>query len=139
MKRHIPHYFIRVCTIADTKSIFREILFWKIIPLTPPPPTIYAMDYPNLTVSNFMENSIGLKRVNRGAKIQLSKHRHVVHHHNSTNVKHVFCPRVILTLYSIMTPLKYHLFEYYRKWSICSFGANAPFFDKIFKSIQNST
>ena len=46
-----------------------------------------------------------------------------------------------VTLYStisIIATLKYHVFEkYYGKWSICSFGANAPFsiiFSKVFKT-----
>ena len=46
-----------------------------------------------------------------------------------------------LTLYSIITPFDYFeiscIWKYYRKWSICSFGANAPFsiiFSKVFKT-----
>ena len=38
-------------------------------------------------------------------------------------------------------PLKYHIFEkYYGKWTICSFGANAPssmIFSKAFKTQLN--
>ena len=44
----------------------------------------------------------------------------------------------ILTIYSIITPLKYQVFKKnHGKWSICSFGANAPFsiiFSKVFKT-----
>ena len=46
-----------------------------------------------------------------------------------------------LTLYSIITPSDAFeilcIWKYYGKWSICSFGANAPFsmiFFKVFKT-----
>ena len=35
-------------------------------------PSIYTMDHPDLTVSNFMENSVGLKRVKELKDIDLS-------------------------------------------------------------------
>ena len=40
---------------------FYCIIFWKILTVT----SIYTMDYPDLTESNFMENFIGLIRVNK--------------------------------------------------------------------------
>ena len=49
-------------TFAKTKSIFmeRNIYFFEIIILNS---SIYTMDHPELTVSNFIESSIGPKRV----------------------------------------------------------------------------
>ena len=55
----VLHYLLRYAN-----SIFRErnaIFFMKIITCDP---SIYTMDHPDLTVCNFMENSIGLKWVN---------------------------------------------------------------------------
>ena len=47
---------------AKKKSIFRErnTIFFESITCEP---SIYTMDHPDITVSNFMEYSIGLKRV----------------------------------------------------------------------------
>ena len=46
--------------LAKTKSIFRAIFFFEIITFDP---LINTKDHPDLIVSNFMENSIGFKRV----------------------------------------------------------------------------
>ena len=50
--------------------------------------------------------------------------------------------RVYLTRYSIITPFDAFemscIWKYYGKWSICSFGANAPFsiiFSKVFETL----
>ena len=47
---------------AQTKLIVRErnTIFFEVLTCDP---SIYTMDHPDLPVSNFMENFIGLKRV----------------------------------------------------------------------------
>ena len=53
---------------AKTKSIFRERnIYWRKKPYNP---SIYIMDLPDLTASNFMEDTIDLKRVKL---VQLNK------------------------------------------------------------------
>ena len=50
------------------------------------------------------------------------------------NVVRIGQTTYVLTFYSIIMPID--ALEYFGKWTICSFRANAPFF-YIFKSIQN--
>ena len=50
---------------AKTKSIFREKKNNIILEILTCDPSVYTMDHPDLNVSNFMEKSIGLKRVER--------------------------------------------------------------------------
>ena len=54
--------FIRVCTVCKDEFLqTKKYIFWGIITCDP---SIYTMDHPGLTVSNFMEKSIGIKWVN---------------------------------------------------------------------------
>ena len=52
------------CLLRQFQSSEKEkhFLFFEIITFDP---SIYTMDHPDLTVSNLMENPIGLKRVNQ--------------------------------------------------------------------------
>ena len=64
MQCRMMRHFIRVYTFAKTKSTFREIntfWVWKNISFDP---SVYTMDYPDITVSNLTENVIDLKMVN---------------------------------------------------------------------------
>ena len=69
MKCRIMQHFIRVCTVCWDKINLqrKKYIFQKFQPLTPQ----YIMDSLDLTVSNFMEKSIGPKRVNNVCKTTL--------------------------------------------------------------------
>ena len=59
-------HFIMVCTVPKTQSIFRERnAFLKIITCDP---SINTMGHPDLTVSNFMRNSLGYKGLTVASK-----------------------------------------------------------------------
>ena len=64
MKCRMMQHFIRVCTVK-TKSLFREsnIIYLLEIYITYDP-SIYTMEHPDFIVGSFMENSIGLKKIN---------------------------------------------------------------------------
>ena len=63
MKFQIMRHFIGLqCLLSQNQSSEKEIqYFLKIITSDT---SIYTMDHPDLTVSNFMGNTIGTKRVN---------------------------------------------------------------------------
>ena len=59
----IRHHFISVCTGCKDKIDLQRKkcnIFFEMITCNP---SIYTIDHPDITVSNFMENSIGHKRV----------------------------------------------------------------------------
>ena len=59
MKCRIMQHFIRVSTFClDETDLQRNTIFLEIITCYP---SIYIMDHPDLTVPNFVENSIALK------------------------------------------------------------------------------
>ena len=55
------------CLLKQNQSSEKEILYF--LEIITCDPSIYIMDYPHLTVSNIMENSIDPKRVNEGLDI----------------------------------------------------------------------
>ena len=66
MKCRIMQHFIRVFTNQSSaeKNSFLEIVSCN--------PSIHTMDHPDLTESNFMENSIGPKGLKRTATLTIS-------------------------------------------------------------------
>ena len=65
MKCHKMWQFIRVYTVGQDKNNIQRLKYNILGNYIICDPLIYKMDHPDLTVSNFMEKSIGLK----GAKI----------------------------------------------------------------------
>ena len=63
MKCRIMQHFIRVSTFClDKTDLQRNTIFLEIITCYPSI-HVYIMDHPDLTVPNFVENSVALKRV----------------------------------------------------------------------------
>ena len=52
-------YLGLLCLLKQNQSSEKEVYLYKIITCDP---LVYTMDHPDLTVSNFMENFIGLKK-----------------------------------------------------------------------------
>ena len=64
MKCHIMQHFIKVCTVCWNKiDLLRKK--YNLFLIITCDPSIYTMDHPDFIVCSFMENSIGLKRVNK--------------------------------------------------------------------------
>ena len=67
------------CSLRLNQSLEIEVYFLEIITCDP---SIYTMDHPNLTVSNFMGNFIGLKKVNPIIPMKSSIQFDIKHHND---------------------------------------------------------
>ena len=66
MNCHIMQHFIGVYTVCKDKIDLQRVLKkYNGLEIITCDPSIYTMDYPNLTTSNFMGNSIGTQRVKK--------------------------------------------------------------------------